>query len=91
MVFWYDMSKPVDVYAENFNDWTKYPVNADVAITSTTFTITRFVAENDVVKCYIPSKTKNFPGMKVKELENHPSFLYIIIWVISQTWLSTTP
>lgn len=66
MVFWYDMAKPVDVYAENFNDWTKYPVNADVAITSTTFTITRFVAENDVVKCYIPSKTKNFPGMKVE-------------------------
>lgn len=66
MVFWHDMSKPVDVYAENFNDWTKYPVNADVAITSTTFTITRFVAENDVVKCYIPSKTKNFPGMKVE-------------------------
>lgn len=24
MVFWYDMSKPVDVYAENFNDWTKF-------------------------------------------------------------------
>ena len=66
MVFWYDMSKPVDVYAENFNDWTKYPVNADVAITSTTFTITRFVAENDVVKCYIPSKTKKFLGMKVE-------------------------
>lgn len=66
MVFWYDMSKPVDVYAENFNDWTKYPVNADVAITSTTFTITRFVAENDVVKCYIPNKTKKFPGMKVE-------------------------
>lgn len=66
MVFWYDMSKPVDVYAENFNDWTKYPVNADVAITSTTFTITRFVAENDVAKCYIPSKTKKFPGMKVE-------------------------
>lgn len=66
MVFWYDMSKPVDVYAENFNDWTKYPVNADVAITSTTFTITRFVAENDVVKRYIPSKTKKFPGMKVE-------------------------
>lgn len=66
MVFWHDMSKPVDVYAENFNDWTKYHVNADVAITSTTFTITRFVAENDVVKCYIPSKTKKFPGMKVE-------------------------
>lgn len=66
MVFWYDMSKPVDTYAENFNDWTKYSVNADVTITNTTFTITRFVAENDVVKCYIPSGTKKFPGMKVE-------------------------
>lgn len=66
MVFWYDMSKPVDTYAENFNDWTKHSVNADVTITNTTFTITRFVAENDVVKCYIPSKTKKFPGMKVE-------------------------
>lgn len=66
MVFWYDMSKPVDVYEENFNDWTKHSVNADVAITSTTFTITKFVVANDVVKCYIPSGTKNFPGMKVE-------------------------
>lgn len=66
MVFWYDMSKPVDVYAENFNDWTKHNVNADVTITSNTFTITRFTASNDVVKCYIPSKTKKFPGMKVE-------------------------
>lgn len=65
MVFWYDMSKPVDVYAENFNNWTKYNVNADVAITSNTFTITRFTAPNDAAKCYIPSRTKNFPGMKV--------------------------
>lgn len=52
-------------YAENFNNWTKYSVNADVVITSNSFTITRFVAANDVVKCYIPSGTKNFPGMKV--------------------------
>lgn len=66
MVFWYDMSKPVDTYAENFNDWTKYSVNADVTITNTTFTITRFVAENDVVKCYIPVEQKKFPGMKVE-------------------------
>lgn len=66
MVFWYDMSKPVDAYAENFNDWTKHPVNADVAITSTTFTITKFVVANDAVKCYIPSGTKKFPGMKVE-------------------------
>lgn len=65
MVFWYDMSKPVDTYAENFNNWTKHSVNADVVITSNSFTITRFVAANDVVKCYIPSGTKSFPGMKV--------------------------
>ena len=65
MVLWYDMSKPVDVYAENFNDWTKYSVNADVTITSNTFTITRFTTSNDVVKCYIPSGRTNFPGMKV--------------------------
>lgn len=66
MVFWYDMLKPVDTYSQNFNDWRPYPsVNADVVIISNSFTITRFVAANDVVKCYIPSGTKNFPGMKV--------------------------
>lgn len=65
MVFWYDMSKPADVYAENFNNWTKHNLNADVTITSNTFTITRFTASNDVVRCYIPSGRTNFPGMKV--------------------------
>lgn len=67
MVFWYDMSKPVDTYSQNFNDWRPYPsVNADIIITSTSFVITRFASLNDTVKCYIPSRTKNFPGMKVK-------------------------
>lgn len=67
MVFWYDMSKPVDTYSQNFNDWRPYPsVNADIIITSTSFVITRFVTPNDTVKCYIPSQTKNFPGMKVE-------------------------
>lgn len=67
MVFWYDMSKPVDTYAENFNDWRSHPsVNADVIITSTSFVITRFATLNDTVKCYIPDQTKNFPGMKVE-------------------------
>lgn len=33
MVFWYDMSKPVDVYAENFNDWKNYNPNS-VSITN---------------------------------------------------------
>lgn len=67
MVFWYDMSKPVDTYSQNFNDWRSYPsVNADIIITSTSFVITRFATLNDTVKCYIPSQTKNFPGMKVE-------------------------
>ena len=66
MVFWYDMSKPVDVYTQNFNDWRPHPsVNADILITSTSFVITRFATLNDTVKCYIPDQTKNFPGMKV--------------------------
>lgn len=67
MVFWYDMSKPVDTYSQNFNDWRSHPsVNADIIITSTSFVITRFATLNDAVKCYIPGQTKNFPGMKVE-------------------------
>lgn len=67
MVFWYDMSKPVDTYSQNFNDWRLHPsVNADIIITSTSFVITRFATLNDTVKCYIPGQTKNFPGMKVE-------------------------
>lgn len=67
MAFWYDMSKPVDVYTQNFNDWRPHPsVNADIIITSTSFVITRFATLNDTVKCYIPDQTKNFPGMKVE-------------------------
>ena len=67
MAFWYDMSKPVDTYSQNFNDWRSHPsVNADIIITSTSFVITRFATLNDTVKCYIPDQTKNFPGMKVE-------------------------
>lgn len=67
MVFWYDMSKPVDTYSQNFNDWRSHPsANADVIITSTSFVITRFATLNDTVKCYIPDQTKNFQGMKVE-------------------------
>lgn len=67
MVFWYDMSKPVDTYSQNFNDWRSHPsINADIIITSTSFVITRFATLNDTVKCYIPNQTKNFPGMKVE-------------------------
>lgn len=67
MVFWYDMSKPVDTYSQNFNDWRPHPsANADIIITSTSFVITRFATLNDTVKYYIPDQTKNFPGMKVE-------------------------
>lgn len=67
MVFWYDMSKPMDTYSQNFNDWRPHPsVNADIIITSTSFVITRFATPNDTVKYYIPDQTKNFPGMKVE-------------------------
>lgn len=67
MVFWYDMSKPVDTYSQNFNDWRSHPsVNADIIITSTSFVITGFTTLSDTVKCYIPDQTKNFPGMKVE-------------------------
>lgn len=67
MVFWHDMSKPMDTYSQNFNDWRPHPsVNADIIITSTSFVITRFAILNDTVKCYIPDQTKNFPGMKVE-------------------------
>lgn len=67
MVFWYDMSKPVDTYSQNFNNWRPHPsVNADIIITSTSFVITRFATLNDAVKCCIPDQTKNFPGMKVE-------------------------
>lgn len=33
MVFWYDMSKPVDTYSQNFNDWQNYNPNS-VSITN---------------------------------------------------------
>lgn len=33
MVFWYDISKPADVYTQNFNDWQNYNPNS-VSITN---------------------------------------------------------
>ena len=41
MVFWYDMSKPVDVYTENFNDWTKY-AGTKCTVTNKSVNITNF-------------------------------------------------
>lgn len=41
MVFQYDMSKPVDTYAENFNDWTKY-TGTKCTVTNKSVNITNF-------------------------------------------------
>lgn len=41
MVFWYDISKPVDVYAENFNDWIKY-AGTKCTVTNKSVNITNF-------------------------------------------------
>ena len=41
MVFWYDMSKPVNTYAENFNDWTKY-AGTKCTVTNKSVNITNF-------------------------------------------------
>lgn len=47
MVFWYDMSKPVDVYAENFNNWTPLKDgNSTYTYTNYTLNITNFVNIN---------------------------------------------
>lgn len=46
MVFWYDMSKPVDTYAENFNDWTKF-TGAKYTVTNKSVNITNFDAVNN--------------------------------------------
>lgn len=41
MVFWYDMSKPADVYTQNFNDWTKYE-GTKCTVTNKSVNITNF-------------------------------------------------
>ena len=65
MVFYYDMSKPMDYYEQNFTQWTKYSVGADIDIQVSTINITRFTTANDVVGCYIPSGTM-FYGLNVE-------------------------
>lgn len=62
MVFWYDMSKPVDVYAENFNDWTKF-TGAKYTVTNKSVNITNFDAVNNA-SIYI-AKSKKFNGMTI--------------------------
>lgn len=62
MVFWYDMAKPVDVYAENFNDWTKL-TGAKYTVTNKSVNITNFDAVNNA--CIYIAKSKKFNGITI--------------------------
>lgn len=62
MVFWYDMSKPVDTYAENFNDWTKF-TGAKYTVTNKSVNITNFDAINNA--CIYIAKSKKFNGITI--------------------------
>lgn len=62
MVFWYDMSKPVDVYAENFNDWMKF-TGAKYTVTNKSVNITKFDAVNNA--CIYIAKSKKFNGITI--------------------------
>lgn len=62
MVFWYDMSKPVDVYAENFNDWAKF-TGAKYTVTNKSVNITNFDAVNNA--CIYIAKSKKFNGITI--------------------------
>lgn len=62
MVFWYDMSKPVDVYAENFNDWTKF-TGSKYTVTNKSVNITNFDAVNNA--CIYIAESKKFNGITI--------------------------
>ena len=62
MVFWYDMSKPMDVYAENFNDWTKF-AGTKCTVTNKSVNITSFNATNSA-SIYIAT-SKKFNGITI--------------------------
>lgn len=62
MVFWYDMSKPVDVYAENFNDWKKF-AGTKCTVTNKSVNITSFNAINSA-SIYIAT-SKKFNGITI--------------------------
>lgn len=61
--FYYDMSKPMDVYPDDFSKWTK-AVDCTSNVTSTNITITNFktLKANSV---YLAAKS-NFKGMKIR-------------------------
>lgn len=62
MVFWYDMSKPVDVYAENFNDYMKF-TGVKYTVTNKSVNITNFDAVNNA--CIYIAKSKKFSGITI--------------------------
>ena len=61
--FYYDMSKPMDVYPDDFSKWTK---SADCTsnVTSTNITITNFKTLK-ATSVYLAAKN-NFKGMKIR-------------------------
>lgn len=61
--FYYDMSKPMDVYPDDFGKWTK-STDSTFKVTSTNITITNLKAEK-VSSVYI-GKGGNFKGMKIR-------------------------
>lgn len=61
--FYYDMSKPMDVYPDDFGKWTK-STDSTLKVTSTNITITNLKAKN-VSTMYI-GKGGNFKGMKIR-------------------------
>lgn len=61
--FYYDMSKPMDVYPDDFSKWTK-SVSYTLNVTSTNITITNFKALKDT-SVYLAAKN-NFKGMKIR-------------------------
>lgn len=56
------MSKPVDVYAENFNDWTKF-TGAKYTVTNKSVNITNFDAVDNA--CIYIAKSKKFNGITI--------------------------
>lgn len=61
--FYYDMSKPMDVYPDDFGKWTK-STDSTSTVTSTNITITNLKAEK-VSSVYI-GRGGNFKGMKIR-------------------------
>lgn len=61
--FYYDMSKPMDVYPDDFSKWTK-SVDCTFSVTSTNITITNF-KNLKATSVYLAAKS-NFKGMKIR-------------------------